>query len=104
MDRIWELSDASVPFDFDVHAMISSDDAPTLERRLHERFDNHRVNKVNTRKEFFRVPIDELRSFVREQGLEATFTLAAEASEYRETLALDPSRTVAAEVPVSNSN
>ena len=104
MDRIWELSDASVPFDFDVHAMISSDDAPTLERRLHERFDNHRVNKVNTRKEFFRVPLDELRSFVREQGLEATFTLAAEASEYRETLALDPSRTVVAEVPASNSN
>jgi hypothetical protein len=104
MDRIWELSDASVPFDFDVHAMISSDDAPTLERRLHERFDSHRVNKVNTRKEFFRVPLDELRSFVREQGLEATFTLAAEASEYRETLALDPSRTVGDEVPAANSN
>ena len=88
-DRIWELSDASVPFDFDVHAMIRSDDAPTLERLLHERFDDFRVNKVNYRKEFFRVPIQRLREVVTEKSLEATFTMTAEAREYRETQALE---------------
>jgi len=88
-DRIWELSDASVPFDFDVHAMIKCDDAPALERQLHERFDDLRVNKVNYRKEFFRVPIQQLREFVTEKKMEATFTLAAEAREYRETLAYE---------------
>ena len=88
-DRIWELSDASVPFDFDVHAMIKCDDAPTLERELHARFDELRVNKVNYRKEFFRVSVQLLKDFVAEKKLEATFTLAAEAREYRETQALE---------------
>lgn len=88
-DRIWELSDASVPFDFDVHAMLKCDDAPALERLLHERFDDLRVNKVNYRKEFFRVPIQRLREFVVERQLEATFTMTAEAREYRETLAYE---------------
>jgi uncharacterized protein YxeA len=88
MDRVWELSNASVPFDFDVHAMISSEDAPTLERKLHDRFSDFRINKVNSRKEFFHIPLEQLRDFVRDEGLEATFTLAAEASEYRESLAL----------------
>ncbi len=87
-ERIWELSDASVPFDFDIHAMIRSDDAPTLERRLHDRFGELRVNLVNPRKEFFRVTLDEVRDFVREQGMDATFTMAAEAHEYRESLAI----------------
>ena len=88
-DRIWELSDASVPFGFDVHAMIRSDDAPTLERLLHERIDDFRVNKVNYRKEFFRVPIQRLREVATEKSLEATFTMTAEAREYRETQALE---------------
>lgn len=89
MDRIKELGDASVPFEFDVHAMIKSEDAPTLERLLHEQFDDFRINKVNYRKEFFRLPLDRIRTFTAEKGLEATFTLAAEAREYRETLALE---------------
>ncbi len=88
-DRIWELSDASVPFDFDVHAMIKCDDAPALERQLHGRFEELRVNKVNYRKEFFRVPIQLLREFVAEKKLDATFTMAAEAREYRETQAFE---------------
>ena len=88
-DRIKELGDASVPFGFDVHAMIRSDDAPALERLLHERFDDLRVNKVNYRKEFFRVPIQRLRAFVAEKSLEATFTMTAEAREYRETVAYE---------------
>lgn len=88
-DRIKELGDASVPFGFDVHAMIRSDDAPALERLLHEAFDEHRVNKVNYRKEFFRLPIQHLRDFAAQKGLEATFTMTAEAREYRETLAFE---------------
>lgn len=89
MDRIWELGDASVPFDFDVHAMIYSEDAPTLERLLHTTFDDLRINKVNYRKEFFRLPLDRIRTFATEKGLEATFTMVAEAREYRETLAFE---------------
>lgn len=88
-DRIKELSDASVPFDFDVHAMIRSDDAPTLERQLHGEFDHFRINKVDYRKEFFRLPMERVRQFVAKMGVEAAFTLAAEAREYRETLALE---------------
>jgi Meiotically up-regulated gene 113/Domain of unknown function (DUF4041) len=89
LDRIKELSDASVPFDFDIHAMIRSEDAPKLERMLHESFEDLRINKVNYRKEFFRIPLERIRAFAAENGLEATFTLAAEAREYRETVALE---------------
>ncbi len=88
LDRVKELGDASVPFEFDIHAMIRSDDAPSLERELHQKFDEFRINKVNYRKEFFRMPLHHLREFVAEKNLEATFTMAAEAREYRETVAL----------------
>ncbi|MBK8477273.1 MAG: DUF4041 domain-containing protein [Opitutaceae bacterium] len=88
IDRIWELSDASVPFDFDIHAMIKCDNAPTLERRLHEKFEDLRVNRVNPRKEFFNVPLERVRDLVKEEGLEAVFTMAAAAHEYRESLAI----------------
>ena len=60
MDRIKELGDASVPFNFDVHALIPSDDAPTLENKLHKRFENQRVNRVNRRREYFNVTIEEI--------------------------------------------
>jgi hypothetical protein len=89
LDRVKELGDASVPFDFDVHAMIRSDDAPSLERELHQKFEKYRLNKVNYRKEFFRLPLHHLRGFVTEKSLEATFTMTAEASEFRETQALE---------------
>lgn len=89
MDRIWELGDASVPFEFDVHAMIYSEDAPALERMLHSAFDDLRINKVNYRKEFFRLPLERIKSFVAGKGLNAAFTLVAEAHEYRETKALE---------------
>lgn len=89
LDRVKELGDASVPFEFDVHAMIRSDDAPGLERELHGRFEEFRINKVNYRKEFFRIPLHYLREFVAEKNLEATFTMTAEAREFRETQALE---------------
>ncbi|PTF18033.1 DUF4041 domain-containing protein [Staphylococcus haemolyticus] len=64
-DRVKELGDASVPFEFDVHAMIFSDDAPTLESILHRHFRDRELNKVNHRKEFFRVDIDEIEEVVK---------------------------------------
>lgn len=65
-DRVKELGDASVPFEFDVHAMIFSDDAPQLENALHKHFRDREVNKVNHRKEFFKVNIDEIEEVVKE--------------------------------------
>jgi hypothetical protein len=87
-ERIKELGDASVPFEFDVHAMIACDDAPALEAKLHGEFDDLRINKVNYRKEFFRMPLERLREVVVGTGAEVSFTMLAEAREYRETQAL----------------
>lgn len=89
LERIWELGDASVPFDFDVHALIASDDAPALERALHERFVAHQVNKVNWRKEFFRIGLDEIRQAAEEMGANAAWTMISEAPQYRETLVIE---------------
>lgn len=64
-ERIDELGDASVPFNFDVHAMIFSDDAPALETALHHAFENKKLNMVNSRREFFHVTLDEIKEIVR---------------------------------------
>jgi hypothetical protein len=88
MDRVWELSDASVPFDFDVHGMIATDDAPGLEAMLHRKFEHRRVNMVNMRKEFFRVTIQEVQELVSTMGHDVKLSLAAEAREHYETVAL----------------
>jgi hypothetical protein len=82
MDRVWELSDASVPFDFDVHAIIYTDDAPGLETELHQRFAARRVNVVNQRKEFFHVSIEDIAAVVRERCGDIELTMMAEAAEY----------------------
>lgn len=88
-DRVKELSDASVPFDFDVHAMVFSENAPTLESILHSTFRKYEVNKVNQRKEFFRVPLDEVEAIVKENhNATVTFTKIAVANQYRESLRL----------------
>lgn len=89
MDRVKELSDASVPFAFDVHAMIYSEDAPSLETALHKKFALLQVNKVNRRKEFFRVTLGELKKEIEDIGIETTWTLLAEAREYHETLTIE---------------
>ena len=64
-ERIDELSDASVPFNFDIHAMIFSDDAPALENALHKAFENKKLNMVNTRREFFNVTLDEIKDVIK---------------------------------------
>lgn len=87
MDRIAELSSASVPFPFDVHALIFSEDAPGLEAILHQHFDAERVNKVNLRKEFFRVDLEEIKKVVLENhNATVKFVDIPDAMEYRETL------------------
>jgi len=89
-DRISELGGASVPFGFDVHAMIVSEDAPELEQRLHDHFLLRQMNKENHRKEFFRVPLPEIRSEIEKLGLTGvSWTMTASAREYRETLATE---------------
>lgn len=65
MDRIDELGDASVPFDFDVHALIFTEDAPALETALHKAFENRKLNMVNPRREFFRVSLDEIKEVIK---------------------------------------
>ena len=88
-DRIDELGSASVPFKFDVHAFIFSDDAVGLEYTLHQRLTNNRVNKVNYRKEFFRIPINDIEELVEELDPTADFTKTMLALEYNQTLALE---------------
>lgn len=89
MDRIKELSSASVPFEFDVHAMIFSDNAPELENTLHQHFEKQSVNRVNLRKEFFHVSLDEIETFVKNNfNNTVEFIRIPAASEYRQTLAI----------------
>lgn len=88
-DRVKELGDASVPFPFDIHAMIYSDDAPSLEYNLHKLFVQNQVNKVNSKKEFFRVPISEIKNEIEKMGLDAKWTITALATEYKESLAIE---------------
>lgn len=92
MDRVHELGDASVPFEFDVHAMIKSDNAPELENLLHKYFDNKRVNLVNPRKEFFYVSLDEIQKYMQENNLDIELTKLAEARDYRESEAIRKSK------------
>ena len=90
IDRIKELSNASVPFSFDVHALIPSDDAPALEKELHNHFAQYRVNKANCRKEFFKIKLSEIESFVNEKmNKKIKFTKVAEALEYKQTLQMN---------------
>lgn len=89
MDRIWELGDSSVPFDFDVHAFISCEDAPALECRLHHHFVLNQINKVNYRKEFFRANLADIRKEIEALGIGASWTMTSEAREYRESQAIE---------------
>lgn len=87
-DRVNELGDASVPFKFDVHAMIFSENAPELEHKLHKIFDAKRLNLVNQRREFFKVTLEEIETVVSEENADIEFTKLAQAMEYRESNAI----------------
>lgn len=85
-DRVDELGDASVPFRFDIHAMIFSDDAPALEAALHRAFDSKKVNMVNTRREFFHVTLEEIEEVVRKNfDKTVEFVKTPSAEQYRES-------------------
>lgn len=86
MDRVDELGDASVPFNFDVHAMIFSDNAPALEAALHRAFENRKVNMINTRREFFNVTLEEIEAEVKKNyDKTVEFTRFPLAEQYRES-------------------
>jgi hypothetical protein len=86
MDRVKELGDASVPFLFDLHAMIFSENAPQLEKLLHKEFEDKRINKVNYRKEYFNVSLDEIENVIKEKyDKEVDFIKLQVAQQFRET-------------------
>lgn len=89
MDRIRELGDASVPFPFDVHSFIFSEDAVALETKLHRMLNNKRINKINLRKEFFRISLDELQALVEDCDPSAAFNRTALAEQFRQSLSID---------------
>lgn len=89
MDRVRELGDASVPFNFDVHAMMYSKNAPELENLLHKKFYNNRVNKINDRREFFRVELSKIEEVAKNYGIDIEFTKIALAEQYRRTLSIE---------------
>lgn len=88
LDRVAELGDASVPFPFDIHGMIYSDNAPGLEHKLHQQFLIKQMNKVNPRKEFFRLSLADIQGAVDQMGIKAQWTLQAQAAQYRESLSI----------------
>lgn len=86
MERVDELGDASVPFKFDVHAMIFSDDAPSLETALHHAFENKKVNMINNRREFFNVTLSEIEEVVKANyDKTVEFVKIPDAEQYRES-------------------
>ena len=87
-ERIKELGSASVPFTFDIHSFIFSDDAVGLEQKLHNILEDKRVNKINLRKEFFKVSIDELEELVNDIDPSAEFNKTMIAEEYHQSLSL----------------
>lgn len=89
LDRVKELGDASVPFEFDVHAMIYSEDAPAFERALHKKFLRLQMNKVNPRKEFFKVSLADIKGEIDKMKINAKWTMTAEARQYKESLAIE---------------
>jgi hypothetical protein len=93
-DRVDELSVASVPFEFDIHALIETDNAPALEHRIHKRFMAMQVNKINARKEFFRVSLTDIRLEIDKLNQGEDFMIKhwsdkASATEYKETLDIE---------------
>lgn len=84
-ERVDELGDASVPFPFDVHAMIYTTDAPALEKALHRKFEGQMLNKVNRRREFFEVSLDEVREAVADLHADVTWVTEPPATQFRES-------------------
>ena len=101
-DRVDELGDASVPFNFDVHAMIFSDDAPALEAALHRAFENRKLNMVNQRREFFNVTLDEIKEVIKKNfDKTVEFIDVPDAEQYRISLKMKANIPTSINAPVS---
>ena len=98
MQRIQELSGAAVPFRFDLHAMIFSENAPDLENLIHSKLKDRSVNKFNSRKEFFNVSLIDIQNIVKGAGFNTEFVEIPEAEEYRKTLALESETELESEI------
>ena len=95
LDRVRELGDASVPFQFDVHALIFSEDAPSLENAIHKALENKKVNMKNSRKEFFNVTIEEIEKIVKENFSKTVeFIYKPEAEQYNQSLLIKKSKKI----------
>ena len=87
-DRVRELGDASVPFEFDVHAMIACEDAPALEKKLHSNLEQHKMNLINNRREFFKAPLSVIVEEVKKEMPNSNFIESVEADQYNKSVAL----------------
>lgn len=93
LDRVRELGDASVPFQFDIHALIFSEDAPSLENAIHKSLEDKKVNMKNSRKEFFNVTIEEIEKIVKENFSKTVeFVYKPEAEQYNQSLLIKKSK------------
>ena len=99
-ERVYELGGASVPFEFDVHAMIPCNDAPSLENKLHKAFEKYKMNLVNNRREFFKVSLNEIENQVKRENPKAEFIRTALAEQYRKSEALRKQRQEVAPLPM----
>jgi hypothetical protein len=98
MDRVRELGDASVPFEFDVHGIIYSENAPELENTLHRTFESKRINLVNQRREFFKLTFSEIEDTIQKMNLNIQLTKLAEAREFRESISIRDARQIKREL------
>ena len=95
LDRVKELGDASVPFQFDIHALIFSEDAPSLENVIHKSLEDKKVNMKNSRKEFFNVTIEEIEKIVKENFSKTVeFVYKPEAEQYNQSLLIKKSKAI----------
>lgn len=102
-DRVDELGDASVPFNFDVHAMIFSDDAPALEAALHRAFEDRKLNMVNQRREFFNVTLDEIKEVVKKNfDKTVEFIDVPDAEQYRVSLKMKENKQNSVQAEIVN--
>lgn len=85
-ERIDELSNASVPFPFQINAIIESDDAPALEAKLHRIFDEQKMNKRNWRKKFFKISLEDIQKVLDEEGIGASIIKDYKIFDYKNML------------------
>jgi hypothetical protein len=102
MDRVVELGDASVPYKFDVHTIAFVENAPEIERTLHQKFADYRINKENQRKEFFRISVDEVRQVMEAMEVDSEWYYDVEARDYNESKLMRAAR-LADKVPPSET-